>query len=130
MKIVYQIYAFDYNDRLDIQLYIELWPRIFIVFPFAATNRSVRFSNLSEVRQLSDVVAEDAKLARLSWSAYMRAQELKLKTASRLTVKQVLKASIAFCCIVSRGKGRGGGNVTFGRLVRLSLSTTEKREVG
>ena len=61
----------------------------------------MRFNNLSEVRQLSDALAEDAKLARLSWSAYMRAEEAKLKQASRLTVKQVIKTAVVFCFIVS-----------------------------
>lgn len=70
-------------------------------FLYLAQTRSVRFNNLSEVRQLSDSLAEDAKLARLSWSAYMRAEESKLKSASRLTVKQVLKAAVVFCVVVS-----------------------------
>ena len=51
---------------------------------------------------MNEALAEDAKMARLSWSAYMRAEELKLKTASKLTVKQVMKAAIIFCFVVSR----------------------------
>ena len=67
----------------------------------SVAQRSVRFHSVSEVRQLSEVFAEDAVLARLSWSAYVRAEETKLRAANQLTVKQVAKAAILFCLIVS-----------------------------
>ncbi|CAH1788708.1 unnamed protein product [Owenia fusiformis] len=61
--------------------------------------RSVRFSQLSEVRQLSDVQADAMIQARLSYSATMRSEELKQRMASRLTIKQVAKLSAIFCFI-------------------------------
>ena len=49
----------------------------------------------------ADVHAEEAKLSRLSYNAYVRAEEARLKAASKLTVKQVAKMAVIFCFIVS-----------------------------
>ena len=49
----------------------------------------------------SEVHAEEAVLARLSYSAYMRAVEARLKAANKLTVRQIIKISLIFCFIVS-----------------------------
>jgi len=45
---------------------------------------------------LLDIHAEEALLARMSYSAYMRAMEARLKAASKLTVRQIIK--VAFIC--------------------------------
>lgn len=60
-------------------------------------NRSVRFSKVSEVRQLSETYAEDAVIARLSYSASLRAEEAKLRAMSKLSIKQVAKMAFLFC---------------------------------
>lgn len=62
----------------------------------SVSSRSVRFSKILEVRQLSSVHAEEAVLARLSYTAYMRAMEARLKAASKLSVRQIVK--IALVC--------------------------------
>ncbi|XP_076337145.1 solute carrier family 35 member F5 isoform X2 [Tachypleus tridentatus] len=59
--------------------------------------KSVRFSKLTEVRQLSDSQADDALLARLSYMATVRAQEAALRDATKLSVKQVAKIALLFC---------------------------------
>ncbi|XP_022246997.1 solute carrier family 35 member F5-like [Limulus polyphemus] len=59
--------------------------------------KSVRFSKLTEVRQLSDAQADDALLARLSYMASVRAQEAALREATKLSVKQVAKVALLFC---------------------------------
>ncbi|KAK3083091.1 hypothetical protein FSP39_013752 [Pinctada imbricata] len=61
-----------------------------------SSTRSVRFNNVSEVRQLSDAYAEDAVLARLSYTASLRAEEARLRAMSKLTVKQVIKLALVF----------------------------------
>lgn len=58
--------------------------------------RAVRFSKLTEVRQLSESQAEDAMLARLSYTASLRAHELALRLANKLSVKQVAKIAALF----------------------------------
>ncbi|OWF51586.1 solute carrier family 35 member F5-like isoform X1 [Mizuhopecten yessoensis] len=60
-------------------------------------NRSVRFSKVSEVRQLSETYAEEAVIARLSYSASLRAEEARLRAMSKLTIKQVAKMAFLFC---------------------------------
>jgi len=45
---------------------------------------------------LLDVHAEDALLARMSYSAYLHAVEARLKATSKLTVRQIIK--VAFIC--------------------------------
>ncbi|XP_061189405.1 solute carrier family 35 member F5-like isoform X1 [Saccostrea echinata] len=62
-------------------------------------NRSVRFSKINEVRQLSETYAEDAVIARLSYSASLRAEESRLRAMSKLTVKQVAKLALLFCVL-------------------------------
>ncbi|XP_048775113.2 solute carrier family 35 member F5-like isoform X2 [Ostrea edulis] len=62
-------------------------------------NRSVRFSKVNEVRQLSESYAEDALIARLSYSASLRAEESRLRANSKLTVKQVAKLALLFCVL-------------------------------
>lgn len=62
-------------------------------------NRSVRFSKVSEVRQLSESQAEDAILARLSYTASVRAQEEYLRLANKLSVKEVAKIALQFSLI-------------------------------
>ncbi|GAB6030852.1 hypothetical protein CHUAL_007689 [Chamberlinius hualienensis] len=58
--------------------------------------KSVHFSKLTEVRQLSDSQAEDALVARLSYTASLRAQEMAEKNAKKLGVKQVAKIAAMF----------------------------------
>jgi len=45
--------------------------------------------------------AEDALLARMSYTAYMRAVEARLKTASKLTVRQIVRVALICSFIVS-----------------------------
>ncbi|XP_052798159.1 solute carrier family 35 member F5-like isoform X2 [Mya arenaria] len=59
-------------------------------------NRSVRFNNLMEVRQLTDVYAEEQVIARLSFTAAQRAEEIRLRALSKLTVTQVAKLAFMF----------------------------------
>lgn len=62
-------------------------------------NRSVRFSKLTEVRQLSESQAEDAVLARLSFTASLRAQEEAARLANKLGVRQVAKIAAQFSLV-------------------------------
>ncbi|XP_053373579.1 solute carrier family 35 member F5-like isoform X1 [Mercenaria mercenaria] len=59
-------------------------------------DRSVRFNNLMEVRQLTDTYAEEQVIARLSYQAAVRAEELRLRALSKLTIKQVAKMAFMF----------------------------------
>ncbi|KAL8564097.1 hypothetical protein ACOMHN_034574 [Nucella lapillus] len=61
--------------------------------------KSVRFSNLLEVRQLSDEHAEEALLSRLSYQAYVKTEEEKQRLSNRLSVKQVFRLAIIFCML-------------------------------
>lgn len=61
--------------------------------------KSVRFNRLSEVRHLTEKHAEEAILSRLSHAAYMRAEEARLKVASKLSVKQIAKLAAIFCVV-------------------------------
>ncbi|KAK7113401.1 solute carrier family 35 member F5-like [Littorina saxatilis] len=63
------------------------------------SGKSVRFSNLSEVRQMSDDLAEEAIMSRLSYQAYLRAEEEKQRLNNRLSIKQVVKLAIFFCLL-------------------------------
>lgn len=45
--------------------------------------------------------ADDALLARLSYSASLRAQESALKAANKLPMKQVARIALLFCVLVS-----------------------------
>ncbi|KAL4222577.1 hypothetical protein ACF0H5_018616 [Mactra antiquata] len=62
-------------------------------------NRSVRFNNLMEVRQLTDTYAEEQVIARLSYTAALRAEEIRLRALSRFSIKQVAKMAFMFSII-------------------------------
>ncbi|XP_071103669.1 solute carrier family 35 member F5-like [Haliotis cracherodii] len=64
-----------------------------------SSNKSVRFNNLSEVRQLSETYAEEHLLARLSYQASLRAEEARIRSMSKLTIRQVIKLSVFFCVL-------------------------------
>ena len=49
----------------------------------------------------SDNHAEEALIARLSYPAAIRAEELRLRALSKFTVKQVAKIGFVFCFLVS-----------------------------
>jgi solute carrier family 35 protein F5 len=65
--------------------------------------KSVRFSKLTEVRQLSESQAEEALLARLSYQATLRAQESAFSNsrtnANKLTIIETAKLSLVFCIL-------------------------------
>ncbi|XP_045135672.1 solute carrier family 35 member F5-like [Portunus trituberculatus] len=61
--------------------------------------KSVRFSKLTEVRQMSESDAVDAMLSRLSFSASIRAEQLALQQANKLSIKEVMKISCIFCLL-------------------------------
>lgn len=63
------------------------------------SSRSVRFNNLMEVRQLTESHAEDALIARMSYSAAIRAEEMRLRALSKFTIKQVAKIAFIFCVL-------------------------------
>ncbi|XP_033126332.1 solute carrier family 35 member F5-like [Anneissia japonica] len=63
-------------------------------------SKHVRFSNIMEVRQLSEKEAHEAALARLSYSASLRAQQdQQAQLNSKLSVPQVAKVSFMFCLV-------------------------------
>lgn len=62
---------------------------------------SVRFSKLAEVRQMSNVNASDALLARLSYSASLRAEEASWSTENKLPIGVVARIAFLFCYLVS-----------------------------
>lgn len=64
-----------------------------------ANPRRVRFNRLSEVRCLSESVADDASLARLSYAAYQQAQATRLRNSNSLPAKQVAKIACLFSII-------------------------------
>nr|XP_045593305.1 solute carrier family 35 member F5-like isoform X1 [Procambarus clarkii] len=61
--------------------------------------KSVRFSKLTEVRQMSESEAVDAMMSRLSFSASVRAEQLAMQEANKLSVKEVMKISSIFCLL-------------------------------
>ncbi|KAG8178495.1 hypothetical protein JTE90_023423 [Oedothorax gibbosus] len=61
--------------------------------------KSVHFNQVTEVRHLSESQADDALLARLSYSASLRAQESALKAANKLPMKQVARIALLFCVL-------------------------------
>ncbi|XP_022907966.1 solute carrier family 35 member F5 isoform X2 [Onthophagus taurus] len=65
----------------------------------ATSVRSVRFSKLAEVRQMSDEVATEALLARLSYQASVRASDLARRAASRLPLEKIAKLAFGFCLL-------------------------------
>lgn len=61
--------------------------------------KSVRFSKLTEVRQMSEAEAVEAMMSRLSFSASLRAEQLALQAANKLSIKEVMKISCIFCLL-------------------------------
>ncbi|XP_042856729.1 solute carrier family 35 member F5-like isoform X2 [Penaeus japonicus] len=61
--------------------------------------KSVRFSKLTEVRQMSESEAVEAMMSRLSFSASLRAEQLALQAANKLSIKEVMKISCIFCLL-------------------------------
>lgn len=59
-------------------------------------SKSVHFCKITEVRQLSESQAEDAVLARLSYTASVRAHELAQRLANKLSIKEVAKLAAIF----------------------------------
>ncbi|XP_054278091.1 solute carrier family 35 member F5 [Macrosteles quadrilineatus] len=64
-----------------------------------SVNRSVRFSKLAEVRHMSETDATEALLARLSYSASLRATEMYRRAANKLDIEQVCKVASMFCIL-------------------------------
>ncbi|KAL8610278.1 hypothetical protein ACOMHN_062010 [Nucella lapillus] len=60
------------------------------------SGKSVHFNNVSEVRQLSGEYAEDAVMSRLSYQAFLRAEEERHRLNNRMSIKQVVKLAIVF----------------------------------
>ncbi|XP_069947316.1 solute carrier family 35 member F5 isoform X2 [Cherax quadricarinatus] len=61
--------------------------------------KSVRFSKLTEVRQMSETEAVDAMMSRLSFSASVHAEQLAMQAANKLSIKEVMKISSIFCLL-------------------------------
>ncbi|KAE8743555.1 hypothetical protein FOCC_FOCC010802 [Frankliniella occidentalis] len=64
-----------------------------------ASSRSVRFSKLAEVKQMSEEGAMEALLARLSYQATLRAGEAAKRAANRFPVHRVAKIAFIFCIL-------------------------------
>lgn len=64
-----------------------------------ASSRSVRFSKLAEVKQMSEEGAMEALLARLSYQATLRAGEAAKRAANRFPVRRVAKIAFFFCIL-------------------------------
>ncbi|KAG8287208.1 hypothetical protein J6590_043578 [Homalodisca vitripennis] len=62
-------------------------------------NRSVRFSKLAEVRHMSECDATEALLARLSYSASLRASDMYRRATSKLDMEQICKTASIFCVV-------------------------------
>ncbi|XP_072033708.1 solute carrier family 35 member F5-like [Amphiura filiformis] len=62
-----------------------------------AKNNRVRFSNLMEVRHLSESLADEAMLARMSYGAAQKVQII--HPFQKFTVPQVAKISFMFCIV-------------------------------
>ncbi|XP_012936842.1 solute carrier family 35 member F5 [Aplysia californica] len=63
------------------------------------SSKSVRFSNLSEVRQLSEEYAVEHNLARLSYQASVEAEEKLTILQNRLPLSQVVRLAFYFCLL-------------------------------
>lgn len=50
---------------------------------------------------MSETEAMDAMMSRLSFSASLRAEQLAIQAANKLSVKEVMKISSIFCLLVS-----------------------------
>ncbi|XP_034835658.1 solute carrier family 35 member F5 isoform X2 [Maniola hyperantus] len=61
-----------------------------------ATPRAVRFNKVAEVRVMSAAMAGEALLARLSWSASMRATEYAQRRAAAAATRRHLKLALVF----------------------------------
>lgn len=61
--------------------------------------RSVRFHKLAEVRHMSEAEAAEALLARLSYQASLRADELARKAATKLPIFKVARIAFIFCLL-------------------------------
>ncbi|CAG9766441.1 unnamed protein product [Ceutorhynchus assimilis] len=64
-----------------------------------STMRSVRFNKVAEVRHLSEVDAADALLARLSYQASLRVNDVTKRATAKLPVQQVSKIAFVFCLL-------------------------------
>ena len=53
------------------------------------------------VYSVAELHAEEAAMARLSYAAYMRAEEARMRAASKLTVKHIAKLAFVICLVVS-----------------------------
>ncbi|XP_052743656.1 solute carrier family 35 member F5 isoform X2 [Bicyclus anynana] len=62
-----------------------------------ATPRAVRFNKVAEVRVMSAAMAGEALLARLSWSASLRATEYAQRRAAAAATRRHLKLALVFC---------------------------------
>lgn len=62
--------------------------------------RSVRFSKLAEVRQMSETEAAEALLARLSYQASARVRDMARRAAAKLPALKVAKVALVFCLLV------------------------------
>ena len=48
-----------------------------------------------------EVYAEEAVLSRMSYSAYLRADEARMRIAGKLSVRQIIKLAAIFSIVVS-----------------------------
>uniref|UniRef100_T1IQS6 Solute carrier family 35 member F5 n=1 Tax=Strigamia maritima TaxID=126957 RepID=T1IQS6_STRMM len=78
-------------------------------------SRLVRFSKVMEVRQLSESQADDAALARLSYTASIKAQEEAARWANKYSIRKVAKIALQFTLLWY------AGNWSY----QLALSKTE-----
>ncbi|XP_045452737.1 solute carrier family 35 member F5 [Melitaea cinxia] len=62
-----------------------------------AAPRAVRFNKVAEVRVMSAAMAGEALLARLSWSASIRATEYAQRRAAAAATRRHLKLALVFC---------------------------------
>ncbi|XP_041984828.1 solute carrier family 35 member F5 [Aricia agestis] len=62
-----------------------------------ATPRAVRFNKVAEVRVMSAAMAGEALLARLSWSASLRATEHAQRKAAAAATRRHLRLALVFC---------------------------------
>ncbi|CAH0713282.1 unnamed protein product, partial [Brenthis ino] len=62
-----------------------------------ATPRAVCFNKVAEVRVMSAAMAGEALLARLSWSASLRATEYAQRRAAAAATRRHLKLALVFC---------------------------------
>ena len=63
--------------------------------------RSVRFKKVAEVRQMSEEEATAALMARLSYTASVRADQIARRAANKLPVSKVAWLAFSFCILVN-----------------------------